>query len=44
MRKGIVGDWKSLFNKSQSDLIDEKVTKLFTGTGLEKLWIEEMKW
>jgi hypothetical protein len=44
IRKGIVGDWKNHFNKTESDLVDEKVTKLFTGTGLENLWSEEMKW
>jgi hypothetical protein len=44
IRKGIVGDWKNHFNSNESDLIDEKVRKLFTGTGLEKLWTEEMKW
>ena len=44
VRKGIVGDWRNHFNKTESDLVDEKVTKLFTGTGLEMLWTEEMKW
>jgi len=44
IRKGIVGDWRNHFNKTESDLVDEKVTKLFTGTGLEMLWTEEMKW
>jgi hypothetical protein len=44
IRKGIVGDWKNHFTKEESDLIDEKVKKLFTGTGLENLWTEDMKW
>jgi hypothetical protein len=44
IRKGIVGDCKNHFNKTESDLVDEKVTKLFVGTGLENLWTEEMKW
>ncbi len=44
MRKGEVGDWKNHFNKAESDLVDEKVKRLFSGTGLEKLWLEEMKW
>jgi hypothetical protein len=44
IRKGIVGDCKNHFNKTESDLVDEKVTKLFAGTGLENLWTEEMKW
>ncbi len=44
VRKGIVGDWKNHFNKEESDLVDEKVVKLFSGTGLEKLWAEDMKW
>jgi hypothetical protein len=44
MRKGLVGDWRNYFNKEESYLVDEKVRKLFSGTGLEKLWVEEMKW
>jgi hypothetical protein len=44
VRKGIVGDWKNHFNKEESDLVDEKVRQLFSGTGLEKLWAEDMKW
>ncbi len=44
IRKGIVGDWKNHFNKTESDLVDEKVTKPFAGTGLENLWSQEMKW
>jgi hypothetical protein len=44
IRKGIVGDWRNHFNKEESDLVDEKIMKLFSGTGLEKLWAEEMKW
>ncbi len=44
IRKGIVGDWRNHFTKEESDLVDEKVVKLFSGTGLEKLWVEEMKW
>ncbi len=44
VRKGIVGDWRNHFNKAESDLVDEKVRKLFTGTGLEMLWREEMNW
>jgi hypothetical protein len=44
VRKGIVGDCKNYFNKAESDLVDEKVIKLFSGTGLEKLWTEDIKW
>jgi hypothetical protein len=44
VRKGIVGDWKNHFNKEESNLVDERVMKLFSGTGLEKLWAEDMKW
>jgi hypothetical protein len=44
IRKGIVGDWKNHFTKEESDLVDEKVRKLFSGTGLKNLWTEEMKW
>jgi hypothetical protein len=44
IRKGIVGDWKNHFNREESDLVGEKVKKLFSGTGLQKLWVEEMKW
>jgi hypothetical protein len=43
IRKGIVGDWRNHFNKTESDLVDEKIRKMFTGTGLEMLWTEEMK-
>jgi hypothetical protein len=43
VREGMVGDWKNHFSSNESDLIDEKVRKLFNGTGLEKLWTEEMK-
>ncbi len=44
VRKGVVGDWKNNFNKAESDLVDEKVKQLWTGTGLENLWAEDMKW
>ncbi len=44
VRKGAVGDWKNHFKKEESDLVDEKVMKLFSGTDLEMLWTEEMKW
>jgi hypothetical protein len=44
VRKGVVGDWKNHFNKAESDLVDEKVRQLWTGTGLEDLWAEDMKW
>jgi hypothetical protein len=44
IRKGVIGDWKNHFNKQESDLVDEKVKELFNGTGLEKLWAEDMKW
>ncbi len=44
VRKGMVGDWRNHFNKEESHLVDEKVVKLFSGTGLQKLWVEEMKW
>jgi hypothetical protein len=44
VRKGIVGDWKNHFNQEESDLVDQKDAKLFSGTGLEKLWAEDMKW
>ncbi len=44
VRKGVVGDWKNHFSKLRSDLVDEKVRQLLTGTGLENLWAEDMKW
>jgi hypothetical protein len=44
VRKGIVGDWKNHLNKDESDLVDQKVREMFGGTGLDELWIEEMKW
>ncbi len=44
LRNGVVGDWKNHFTKAQSDLVDERVRQLWTGTGLENLWAEEMKW
>jgi hypothetical protein len=44
VRKGVVGDWKNHFNEAESDLVDEKVRQLWTGTGLENLWVEDMKW
>jgi hypothetical protein len=44
LRKGIVDDSRNHFNKAESDLVDEKVEKLFAGTGLEIVWTEEMKW
>jgi hypothetical protein len=44
IRKGVIGDWKNHFTKQESDLVDEKVKELFSGTGLEKLWAEDMKW
>jgi len=44
VRKGIVGDWKNHFNKDESDLVDQKVREMFTGTGLDELWVEELKW
>ncbi len=44
LRKEIVGDSRNLFNKAESDLVNEKVEKLFAGTGLQIIWTEEMKW
>jgi hypothetical protein len=44
VRKGVVGDWKNNFNIAESDLVDEKVRQLWTGTRLENLWAEDMKW
>lgn len=44
VRKGIVGDWKSHFDENESKRVDEKVKEVFTGTGLEVLWAEDMKW
>jgi hypothetical protein len=32
------------FNIATSDLVDEKVEKLFSGTGLKNIRNEEMKW
>jgi hypothetical protein len=44
LRNGVVGDWKNHFTKAQSDLVDDRVRQLWTGTGLENLWAEQMKW
>jgi hypothetical protein len=44
VRNGVVGDWKNHFNKAQSDLVDDRVRQLWTETGLENLWAEQMKW
>ncbi len=44
LRKGIVGDWKNHFTKEESDLVDEKVRKFFTGTDLQNLWTKELEW
>jgi hypothetical protein len=43
IRKSIVGDCKNHFNRNESHLVVEKVRKLFTGTGLHNLWIEEYR-
>jgi len=43
-RKGIVGDWRSLMTKTQSDLIDKKFHHYFNGTDIEKTLQEYMKW
>lgn len=43
-RKGIAGDWKTHLTEEESDLIDGRVEEVFSGTGLELLWKEEMKW
>jgi hypothetical protein len=43
MRKAIVGDWKNYFNRNERDLVDEKVIKLFSGTGLENLLTEDQR-
>jgi hypothetical protein len=43
IRKGKVSDWRNHFNKAESDLVDENVRQLFSGTGLENLWTDEMK-
>ena len=43
VRKGIVGDWRTHFTKEESDLVDKRVEQEFTGTGLEHLWIGDMK-
>ena len=44
LRKGIVGDWRSHLTKEESDLIDVKVREEWTGTGLDVLWEQDMKW
>jgi len=44
-RKGIVGDWRSLMTKTQSDLIDKKIPSTISiGTDIEKTLQEYMKW
>jgi type IV secretory pathway VirD2 relaxase len=44
VRKVIVGDYKNHFNSNESDSVDENVRQLWTETGLENLWAEDMKW
>ncbi|XP_054163267.1 sulfotransferase 1C2-like [Oppia nitens] len=44
IRKGVIGDWKQLFSKEESDLIDQKVANEWKGTGLELVWERDMKW
>lgn len=34
MRKGEIGDWKTLFNEEQSSLVDAMVDKKLSGTKL----------
>ena len=34
MRKGEIGDWKTLFNEEQSSLVDAMVVKKLSGTNL----------
>jgi len=43
-RKGIVGDWRAVMTRDESDLIDARVRDEWMGTGLETLWEREMKW
>ncbi|CAG2178151.1 unnamed protein product [Oppiella nova] len=43
-RKGIVGDWRAVMTRDESDLIDKRVRDEWMGTGLETLWEREMKW
>ncbi|XP_054155687.1 sulfotransferase 1C2-like [Oppia nitens] len=42
--RGVVGNWRRYLTKRESDLIDQKVTDEWQGTGLELLWEQEMKW
>ncbi|XP_054158434.1 uncharacterized protein LOC128956742 [Oppia nitens] len=44
IQTGLVGNWRSQLTKQESDLIDQKVATEWTGTGLELLWKQEMKW
>ena len=40
-RKGVIGDWKHLLSKEQSDLIDEKLKKCGEKyPGFDRLWDE----
>jgi len=43
-RKGIVGDWRAVMSRDESDLIDKRVEEVWKGTGLELLWERDMKW
>ena len=44
IRKGEVGDWKNHMTKEESDLIDDKVMKVFANTGLDTIWADYIKW
>ncbi|CAG2174021.1 unnamed protein product [Oppiella nova] len=44
LRKGSVGNWRSVLTRDKSDLIDQRVRDEWMGTGLGSLWEREMKW
>ncbi|XP_054165163.1 sulfotransferase 2A1-like [Oppia nitens] len=44
VRKGMIGDWRTYLTREQSDAIDRRIAREWSGTGLEFLWEQEMKW
>ena len=43
IRKGVIGDWTTMFTVSQSKLLDEKYERLMKGTGLQFNFGDETK-
>ncbi|KAJ3128897.1 hypothetical protein HK098_003224 [Nowakowskiella sp. JEL0407] len=42
VRKGVSGDWRNYLSAEQSKRMDDKFREKFEGTGIDKIWSEEL--